>query len=167
METVSPAKALTSRPLIPYNREMVSSIRLPATGGSFHLTAMLSGLGAGFSRGLVFCMGLILILCAGLIACFAVLSAQMRQPPPAAAIPRAKTADEIFNARYYPLIDCPLFRLPRKRLFSYHYPNTVTHLPEPLPEILPTLEPSPKVPLYPRVITVAPAADAQGADGVR
>ena len=91
-------------------------------------------------------MGLILILCAGLIACFAVLSAQMRQPPPAAAIPRAKTADEIFNARYYPLMDCPRFRLPRIRsLFVIPY----VFFPEPLPEILPTLEPSLKVPLYP------------------
>lgn len=142
----APAKALTALPLIPYNREMASSIRLPSTGASYRLTAMLADLGAGFSRGLVFCMGLILCLCGGLIACFAVLSAQMRQPAQAEAIARAMTADEVFNARYYPLIDCPLFRFPRLR-FLFEPPAVI--LPDPPPGILPTLEPSPKVPLYP------------------
>gem|GEM_PF-4280335 len=145
----APAKALTALPLIPYNREMASSIRLPSTGASHRLTAMLSGLGAGFSGGLVFCMGLILCLCGGLIACFAMLSAQLRQPAQAEAIPPAMTADEVFNARHYPRVDSPRFRFPRLWMPSYPDPNMFSDLPEPLPEILPTCNPSPKVPLYP------------------
>ncbi|MDI1312112.1 hypothetical protein [Prosthecobacter sp.] len=91
-------------------------------------------------------MGLILILCGGLIACFAVLSAQMRQPAQAVVTAPAASADDLFNARYYPLIDSKRFYFPRRRQFLF--PPQVL-LPEPLPEILPTLEPSPKVPLYP------------------
>ncbi len=119
---------------------MATSIRLPTAGASYRLTAMLSGSGAGF------CMGLILCLCGGLIACFAVLSAQMRQPAPAVVIPPAMTPDEIFNARYYPLIDCPLFRK-QPRLLRFSLPQVT--LPEPPPEILPTEDLIPKTPLYP------------------
>lgn len=120
---------------------MPASIRLPSTGASYRLTAMLSGSGAGFS------MGLILCLCGGLIACFAVLSAQLRQPVQAVEIPPAMTADQVFNARYYPLADCPLFPTPRQRLIWF--PPTVI-FPEPPPlQSLPTGDPSPKIPLYP------------------
>ena len=114
--------------------------------------------------GLIFSMGLILCLCAGLIACFAVLSEQMRQPAQVVVIPPAMTADEIFNTRYYPLVDCLRFGKPRRLQVN---PTSHAYLPEPIPEILPTVDPSPKTPLYPRTPAVAPAADAQGAVEVR
>jgi hypothetical protein len=126
---------------------MASSIRLPFMGASYRLAAMLSGSGAGFSRGLVFSMGLILYLCGGLIACFAVLSAQMRQPAPVVAVDPVSAADKAFNARYYLLVDCWLFGKPGRMLST-----SLTHsiiLPEPAPEILPTGDPCPKTPLYP------------------
>lgn len=119
---------------------------------------MLSGSGAGFS------MGLILCLCGGLIACFALLSAQMRQPAPVVAVAPLSAADQAFNARYYPLIDCWLFRMPRGK-YVYALPDVT--LPEPIPDDLPTGDPCPKTPLYPRTPAVAPAADAQGAAEVR
>ncbi len=144
---------------------MASSIRLPSTGASYRLTAMLSGMGAGFDRGLIFSMGLILCLCGGLIVCFAVLSGQMRQPAPVVAVDPVSAADKAFNARYYPLVDCWLFRMPR-RLVGSPFPDAII-LPEPIPDDLPTVDPSPKTPLYPRTPAVAPAADAQGAVEVR
>lgn len=160
-----PAKSLTVLPLIPYKPGMPASIRLPSTGASCRLTAMLAGLGAGFS------MGLILCLCGGLIPCFAVLSAQMRQPAQAVLIPPAMTPDEIFNARYYPLFDCPRFGKPKlENQMKLAYTNWLRYmgpLPylEPLPEDLPTEDPSPKTPLYPvsfpaTSLGAAPAADA-------
>lgn len=161
-ETAPPAKSLTSLPLIPYKRCMASSIRLPTAGASYRLTAMLSGSGAGFS------MGLILCLCGGLIACFAVLSAQMRQPAPAVVIPPAMTADEIFNARYYPLFDCPRFGYPKlENQMKLAYTNWLRYmgpLPylEPLPEDLPTEDPSPKTPLYPVSFPAASLGLPQG-----
>lgn len=146
---------------------MASSIRLSTAGASYRLTAMLSGSGAGFS------MGLILCLCGGLIACFAVLSAQMRQPAQVVVTAPAMTADEIFNARYYPLVNCPRFgfgtlrqRLRLERGNWLRYMGPLPYL-DPLPEDLPTGDPSPKTPLYPRTPAVAPAADAQGAVEVR
>lgn len=153
---------------------MASSIRLPSTGASYRLTAMLSGVGAGFSGGLIFSMGLILCLCGGLIACFAVLSAQMRPPPaPVVATDPLSAADKAFNARYYPLVDCPLFRFPtlRERVeLAYtnwlRYMGSLPYL-DPLPEDLPTGDPSPKTPLYPRTPAATPAADVQGAVEVR
>ncbi len=143
---------------------MASCIRLPSTGASNRLTAMLSGMGAGFGRGLIFSMGLILCLCAGLIACFAVLSEQMRQPAQVVVIPPAMTADEIFNTRYYPLVDCLRFGKPRRLQVN---PTSHAYLPGPNPEDLPTGDPSPKTPLYPRTPAVTPADDAQGAVEVR
>lgn len=125
---------------------MASSIRLPSTGASYRLTAMLSGVGAGFSGGLIFSMGLILCLCGGLIACFAVLSAQMRQPAPVVAVDPVAAADKAFNARYYPLVDCWLFRMPRGK-YVYALPGVT--LPEPIPDDLPTGDTCPKTPLYP------------------
>lgn len=152
---------------------MASSIRLPSTGASYRLTAMLSGSGAGFSGGLVFCMGCILCLCGGLIACFAVLSAQMRQPAPVVAVDPVSAADRAFNARYYPLVDCPRFRFPTLRqrvVLAYtnwlRYMGPLPYL-DPLPEDLPTEDHSPKTPLYPRTPAITPAADAHGAVEVR
>jgi hypothetical protein len=152
---------------------MASSIRLSTAGASYRLTAMLSGSGAGFSMGLVLC------LCGGLIACFAVLSAQMRQQAlvvaaePVAAVDPVVAADQAFNARYYPLVDCPRFgfgtlrqRLGLERGNWHRYMGPLPYL-DPLPEDLPTGDPSPKTPLYPRTPAVAPAADAQGAVEVR
>lgn len=142
---------------------MASSIRLPSMGASYRLVAMQSGLGAGFSRGLLFSMGLVLLMCGGLIACFAVLSKQMRQPAQvvAAAPVSVSAADQAFNARYYPLVDCPLFGNPgRKRMLS-PYLNMAVILPDPpVIDILPTGDPSPKTPLYP----VAFPAATLGAD---
>ncbi|WP_397379849.1 hypothetical protein [Prosthecobacter sp.] len=152
---------------------MASSIRLPFTGASYRLTAMLSGVGAGFRRGLLFSMGLILCLCAGLIACFAVLSAQMRQPAQVVAVdPVAvdplSAADKAFNARYYPLVDCPRFRFAtlRQRMASWHGYMSLPYL-YPTPDDLPTGDPSLKTPLYPRTPAVTPARDAKGALEVR
>lgn len=95
----------------------------------------------------------------------AVLSVQMRQPVQVVATDPAAAADKAFNARYYPLVDCPLFRFPRHRVLGFQLPQVI--LPDPLPEDLPTGDPSPKTPLYPRARAVAPAADAQGAAVVR
>lgn len=116
---------------------MAISIRLPTAGASYRLAAMLAGLGAGFS------MGLILFLCGGLIACFAVLSAQMRQPARAVARAPISAADKAFNARCYPLVDCPLFRITQMDT------TCIDPRVEPDPEILPTGDPCPKTPLYP------------------
>ncbi len=150
-----PCEILTALPLIPYKRGMACSIRLPSMGASYRLTAMLSVSGAGFGRGLVFCIGLILCLCGGLIACFAVLSAQMRQPVQVVAIDPVSAADKAFNARYYPLVDCPLFGKPRSRRMLNTRLNQVDSLPEPAPEILPTGDLCPKTPLYPVSFQVA------------
>ena len=133
-------RSLTDHPPIPYKGGMVSSIRIPSRGAAYRLTAMLSGSGAGFS------MGLILCFCGVLISCFAVLSAQIRQPEQAVASAPAASADEVFNARYYPLVDCPLFRMPHRTL-RYSLPSVI--LAEPTPEVLPTEDPAPKIPLYP------------------
>ncbi len=138
---------------------MASSICLPSTGASYRLTALLSGSGTGFS------MGLILCLCGGLIACFAVLSAQMRQPAQVVAVDTEAAADRAFNARYYPLVDCPLFRI--TKMYRTCIDPRVDPLPLPDPEDLPTGDPSPKTPLYPRTPAVTPAADAEGALEIR
>ena len=145
---------------------MASSIRLPSTGASYCLTAMLSGSGAGFGRGLVFSMGLILCLCGGLIACFAVLRAQMRQPAPVVAVDPVAAADQAFNARYYPLVDCPRFRFPtlqQRVMLAYtnwlRYTGPLPYL-DPIPEDLPTEDPSPKIPLYPVSFPVATSGAA-------
>lgn len=98
-----------------------------------------------------------------------VLSAQMRQPVQVVATDPVSAADKVFNARYYPLVDCPRFRFPTlQQRVELAYTNWLRYmgpLPylDPLPEDLPTGDPSPKTPLYPRTPAITPAADAQGA----
>jgi hypothetical protein len=109
----------------------------------------------------------------GLIACFAVLSAQMRQPAQVVAVdPVAvdplSAADKAFNARYYPLVDCPRFRFAtlRQRMASWHGYMSLPYL-YPTPDDLPTGDPSPKTPLYPGTPAVTPARHSRGALEVR
>ncbi|WP_395737941.1 hypothetical protein [Prosthecobacter sp.] len=130
---------------------MDSSLRLPAPGTPGRATDMQAAFGAGFSMALVVC------LCGVLIACFEMVSAQMQSAAQARAEARAaealaaacrKAAEQEFNKRYYPLIDCPLFRMPKLQRFVW-MPYQV-RLPEPPDSgYIPVEDCCPQIPLYP------------------
>jgi hypothetical protein len=120
---------------------MASSIRLPAPGASPRITAMLADFGAFFSMALVVC------LCGVLIAGLGMVSTQMQSAAQAKAMAAARelAAEQEFNARYYPLVDSKLFRMPQVGGTKYWYRILVPpHL-----EALPTLEVLPQTLLYP------------------
>ena len=111
--------------------------------------AVLAGSGSRFG------MGFILCLCSVLLAFSAVLWVQMQSPVQAVAI--APAIDP--NARYYPLTEYPLFRIKLRRFIWI--PDDVI-LPEPNPEILPTVDLALKIPLYPAAPSPMPAPTGEG-----